>query len=302
MQYLITGGAGFIGANLTRYLIDQGHSVRIFDNFAAGRFPERLDNRAEYIEGSILDRENLRKACEGIDGIFHLAALPRVSYSVEHPLETHDVNLTGLLYVLEAARAAKVKRLVFSSSSAAWGDQSEYPVPDTAIPRPISPYGFHKLAGEHYCRIWSRLYGLETVSLRYFNIYGPFMDPHGAYALVIGKFIWQKKQGEPLTICGDGEYFRDYTHVSDVARANLLAMTKDSVGQGEVIEIGGGNPCSVNALAKLIGGETTSIPPRAADMRFTKANTTKAKELLGWEPEVKLIDGVQRLREEWGVT
>lgn len=301
MNYLVTGGAGFIGANLVKFLLEQGHMVRVLDNYAAGHFPERHHDGVDYRTGDIRDRATLDKVMTGIYGVFHLAALPRVSFSVEHPLETHDANVNGLLTVLEAARGSGVKRLVFASSSAAMGDQPTYPIPDTAIPKPISPYGFHKLIGEHYCRIWSHLYGLETVSLRYFNIYGPYMDPNGAYALVVGKFIAQKKRGEPLTICGDGEFYRDYTHVLDVARANLLAMTKDTVGKGEVIEIGGGHPYSVNEIAAMIGGATVNIPERAGDMRYTQANLAKAKNLLGWESTISAPDGVRELKKLEGV-
>lgn len=301
MKYLVTGGAGFIGTNLMKLLVAEGHTVISFDNYSAGRIPERVLPDVEYVEGDIRNLEALQKAMVAVDGVFHLAAVPRVSYSVEHPLETHDNNVNGTLNVLEAARLNKVKRVVFASSSAIWGDQSEYPVPETAVPKPISPYGFHKLAGEHYCRLWSELYGLETVSLRYFNIYGSYMDPKGAYALVVGKFIEQKKQGQPLTICGDGEYFRDYTHVRDVARANMLAMTSAKVGNGEVIEIGGGHPYSVNEVAALIGGETVYVAPRAGDMRFTKANQAPAKELLGWEPQINLPEGITNLKQELGV-
>lgn len=301
MKYLVTGGAGFIGTNLIKFLQSQGHEATSFDNYSAGRLPDRVLEGVEYIEGDIRDLEAMKKAAAGKDGIFHLAAVPRVPYSVEHPLETHDVNVNGTLNVLEAARLAKVQRVVFASSSAKWGEQSEYPVSDTAVPRPISPYGLQKLIGEHYCRLWSELYGVETVSLCYFNIYGSHMDPNGAYALVIGKFLAQKKRGEAMTICGDGEYYRDYTHVTDVARANFLAMTLPTVGRGEVIEIGGGHPYSVNEVAALIGGETTNVPPRVGDMRFTKANLKKAQELLGWTSRIVLPDGIAKLKQEIGV-
>lgn len=301
MKYLVTGGAGFIGTNLMKMLLTEGHTVRSLDNYSAGKMPERELSGVEYLEGDIRKAEDINQAAAGMDGIFHLAAVPRVSYSVEHPLETHDNNVNGTLNVLEAARINKVKRVIFASSSAIWGDQTEYPIPENAVPKPISPYGFHKLAGEHYCRLWAELYGVETVSLRYFNIYGPYMDPNGAYALVVGKFIAQKKQGQPLTICGDGEYYRDFTHVADVARANILAMTSPKVGKGEVIEIGGGQPYSVNQVAELIGGETVNIAPRAGDMRFTKANQTKGRELLNWEPQINFPDGIAALKKELGV-
>ena len=164
-------------------------------------------------------------------------------------------------------------------------------------PSQKSTYAHHKLTGEHYSRLFAELYGMQTVSLRYFNIYGPYLDPEGAYALVIGKFLRQRAAGEPLTICGDGEYYRDYTHVSDVVRANILAMTKDTVGKGEIINIGNGEPYSVNQVAALIGGATTTIPPRAGDARYSKADITKAKTLLGWEPTVTLQDGITELKK-----
>jgi len=205
------------------------------------------------------------------------------------------------LNVLVAARDAKVKRLVYSASSSAYGKQTIYPFVETMKPRPLSPYGLQKYIGEEYCRLFSELYSFETVSLRYFNVYGPYMDPNGAYALVIGKFLKQKMDKTPLTICGDGEYYRDYTHVQDIVRANILAMTKETVGKGEVINIGNRNPKSVNELAKLIGGETVFVPPRPGDPRKTEADITLAKELLGWEPTITLEDGVLELKKLWGL-
>jgi nucleoside-diphosphate-sugar epimerase len=166
---------------------------------------------------------------------------------------------------------------------------------------PRSPYALQKLAGQEYCRLFAELYGLETVSLCYFNVYGPHLDPDGAYALVVGKFLRQRKNNEPLTICGDGEYYRDYTHVADVVRANVLAMESERVGNGELVNIGNGRPCSVNTLAKIIGGQTIFVPPRPGDVRYTKADNTLAKELLGWEPTIKLEDGIRELKKEWGI-
>lgn len=302
MKYLVTGGAGFIGTNLTIELLKQGHQVRIFDNYAGGKMPERVQPGVEYVEGDIRNRAALDGAMQGIDGVFHMAALPRVTYSVENPELTHDVNVNGTLNVLLAARDAGVKRVVFSSSSSAYGDQEVYPLKEDGVEKkPIAPYALHKLIGEHYCRLFAELYNLQTVSLIYFNVYGPLCDPNGAYALVIGRFLQQRKNGEPMTVCGDGEYFRDYTHVSDVARANILAMTKDTVGHGETINVGNQDPHSVNEIVKMIGGDSVFVPPRPGDMRYTKADSSKAKELLGWEPTLTLQEGIDMLKKEWGL-
>lgn len=305
MKYLVTGGAGFIGTNLVKKLKVEGHEVVVFDNYAGGKKPERLQDGVEYIEGDIRNLEELNKVMSGVDGVFHMAALPRVIFSVENPLETHNVNVNGTLNVLLSARDNGVKRVVFSSSSSAYGDQPEsaYPLKeDVLIKKPLAPYALHKYIGEHYCRLFSDLYNLATVSLVYFNVYGPYADPEGAYALVIGKFLQQKKNGEPLTIRGNGEMYRDYTHVDNVVKANILAMTKDTVGKGEIINIGNGNPYSVNQLAELIGGPTINIPEMPGEMKYTKADNTKARKLLGWEPTVGLEEGIERLKEEWDIT
>lgn len=301
-QYLVTGGAGFIGTNLIIELKKRGHVVRVIDNYTGGKRPDRLQPDVEYIEGDIRNMDDLRRVMAGIDGVFHMAAMPRVSFSVEHPAETHDHNVNGTLSVLMAAKEAGVKRVIFSTSSSIYGgNKGEIAMTEETLPDPKSPYALHKLTGQHYCRLFSELYGLETVSLCYFNIYGPYLDPNGAYALVVGIFLRQRKNNQPLTICGDGENYRDYTHVSDVVRANIMAMESDRVGHGEVINIGNGRPSSVNELAKLIGGDVVYIAPRPGDVRYSKADTTKAKELLGWEPTVKLEDGIAALKKEWGI-
>ncbi len=298
MKYLVTGGAGFIGTNLVKELLAQGHEVVVIDNYAGGRKPERMQNGATYFEGDIRKPEDLNNVCRnGFDGIFHFAALPRVTFSVEHPAETHAANATGTLNVLIAARDHKIKRVIFSSSSSVYGNQEIYPLKEDFIPLPISPYALHKFIGEHYCRLFNSLYGLETVCLRYFNVYGPYFDPEGAYALVIGKFLKQKKEGTPMTVCGDGEYYRDYTHVSDIVRANIAAMQSDKVGRGDVFNIGNNNPHSVNELVKMIGGEFVFVPPRPGDVRFTQADNSKAKEILVWEPKVRLEEGIEELKK-----
>lgn len=300
--YLITGGAGFIGTNLVEKLLADGHAVKVYDNFAGGKKEDRMKDGAEYIEADIRDTERLTKELAGVDGIFHMAALPRVTYSVEEPILTHDVNVNGTLSVLVAARDVGVKRVVFSSSSSAYGsNDSDLLVEDGLVKMPISPYALHKFVGEHYCRLFSSLYNLETVSLIYFNVYGKYFDPNGAYALVIGKFLTQVKNGKPMTVCGDGEYFRDYTHVEDVVKANMLAMMGEKVGNGETINIGGGNPTSVNQLVEIIGGEHTNVPDRPGDPRYSAADNTKAKELLDWDVTIKLEDGIATLKQELGM-
>ena len=301
-HYLVTGGAGFIGTNLVKQLLAEGHKVRVLDNFSAGRFPERIQPEAEYVEGDIRNTDDVLPAFDDIDGVFHLAALPRVAYSVERPHETHDVNVNGTLNILMSAREKGIKRVVFATSSSAYGDQTVYPLKEEGVTkRPISPYGLQKLIGEEYCTLFYKLYELETVSLCFFNVYGPYFDPNGPYALVIGKFLKQRKDGQPMTVRGDGEYFRDYTHVSDIVQANILAMTKDTVGKGEVINVGYGEPHSVNELVKMIGGESIFVPALPGEVRFTHADNTKARTLLGWQPQIRLEEGIAQLKKDWGI-
>ena len=301
MHYLVTGGAGFIGTNLVKRLLADGHKVRVFDNYSAGRKEARFQTGAEYLDGDIRSLAEVKRAMTGINGVFHLAAVPRVPYSVEHPLETNDNNVNGTLNVLVASAAAGAKRLVFSSSSSVYGGNNSEKLREDMRAHPLSPYALHKYTGEMYCRLFSELYGLGTVSLRYFNVYGPCLDPEGAYARVVGKFFRQRSAGEPMTICGDGEYYRDYTHVDDVVEANILAMTSDKVGKGEVINAGYGEAKSVNELAKLIGGEIVTIEPRLGDPRRSEADNARARELLGWSPTIKLEDGIELMKKEWGL-
>lgn len=302
-KYLVTGGAGFIGTNLVKKLLADGHEVIVLDDYAGGKKPERLQAGAKYVEGDIRSSSDLDKVCTGVDGIFHMAALPRVTYSVENPILTHDVNVNGTLQVLEAARRHKIKRLVFSSSSSTYGNQPKRQAfkEDSAIKKPISPYALHKFIGENYCRLYAELFGLETVSLVYFNVYGPYFDPDGAYALVVGRFLKQVKNGEPMTVCGDGKYYRDYTHVSDIVRANILSMTTGGVGKGEVINIGNHDPYSVLDIVKLIGGKHVFVPPRPGDGRYFEADITKAKKLLGWKPLIKFPEGIKQLKQDWNL-
>lgn len=302
MKYLVTGGAGFIGANLVKKLLGDGYEVVVVDNYAGGKRSDRIFKGAKYIKEDVGDLKKMIKICaQNFDGIFHLAALPRVSYSVEHPAETHATNVTGLLNILIAAKENKIRRVIFSSSASVYGESEKALLDESLKPNPVSPYGLHKFIGEQYCLLFNALYGVETVSLRYFNVYGPYFDPEGAYALVVGKFINQRKNNQPLTICGDGEYYRDYVHVSDIVEANLAAMNGKLVGKGEIINIGSGVSYSVNNLVKIIGGPSININPRKGDPRCSQADISKAKALLGWSPAVKLEDGIVELKKEWRI-
>ena len=293
IKAVVTGGAGFIGSHLVNFLIERDVVVIVIDNLVAGK-RERVNPKAKLIVADIRDREALAPAFTGAEHVFHLAALPRVQYSIEHPVETHETNVTGTLNVLLAAREAKVKRVVYSASSSAYGDSPILPLHEDLPANPKSPYGLQKYFGELYCRVMSEVYNLPTVSLRYFNVYGPGQDPDGPYALVIGRFLKQCSAGESLTITGDGEQTRDFTHVRDAVRANWLAATSDKVGHGEALNIGAGNNISINKLAALIGGPVVHVPARL-EPKHTLADISKAKKLLGWEPEIVFEQGLKEL-------
>ncbi|KKW20862.1 MAG: hypothetical protein A2W52_03810 [Candidatus Taylorbacteria bacterium RIFCSPHIGHO2_02_49_25] len=299
VKVVVTGGAGFIGSHVTDALVLRGFEVHVIDNLSAGK-KENVNPKAVFHRADIRELAALSPIIKGAQFVFHLAALPRVQYSIEHPKETHDVNVTGTLNVLMASKEGGVMRVIYSASSSAYGNQKTLPLREDMIPMPKSPYGLHKYIGEQYCRVWSAVYGIETVSLRYFNVYGPRMNPGGAYALAIGKFLKQKKEGRPLTIWGDGTQTRDFTHVSDVVRANLLAMKSKKVWGGEAINIGAGRNFSVNELAKLIGGPIVHEPPRI-EPHDTLADSSLAKKLLGWKPTVALEEGIAELRKVWGL-
>ena len=253
MKYVVTGGAGFIGSTLVESLLAEGHEITILDNLTTGK-RERVPSGVTFIEGSITDLATCKRAFEGAQGVFHLAAIPRMPYSIEQPIETHEVNTTGTLNVLVAARDAGVKRVVYSSSSSLYGRQEVLPFTETMRACPLNPYGLQKFMGEEYARIFAELFKIETVSLRYFNVYGgKFQEAGGSYPLVIALFVDQKKNGKPLTLTGDGEYRRDFTHVYDVVRANKLAMISEKVGHGEALNIGAGHNYSVKEVAGFIG-------------------------------------------------
>jgi len=298
---VVTGGAGFIGSHIVDGLLERGFEVHVVDNYASGKKEERINPKATYHEVDIRDYDKLAPVIAGADYVFHEAALPRVQFSIENPELTFSVNVGGLVSVLRAAHEGGVRRLVYAASSSAYGDQAKLPLSEEMSAQPKSPYGLQKYVGELSCKLWHDVYGLETISLRYFNVYGPRFDPEGAYALVIGKFFKQKKEGTPLTITGDGTQTRDFTHVSDVVRANLLAVESPKVGKGETINIGAGRNVSVNDLAAMIGGPNTHVEARL-EPHDTMADNRKAKELLGWEPSVKLEDGIAALKKEFGLS
>ena len=299
-KVVVTGGAGFIGSHLVRTLLTKGYDVHSIDTYAGGTFPERFSEQAIYHEGDIRDTELVTDIFKEALYVFHTAALPRVQYSIEFPEETTAVNIGGTVSVLSAAHRAGVKRVVYSASSSAYGDQEVLPLHESMTPNPLSPYALQKYVGELACKLSYELHRLETVSLRYFNVYGPQADPTGPYALVVAKFIELKKQGKPMTIAGTGENTRDYTHVRDIVSANLLAATSTRVGAGEVFNIGGGRQVSVKEIAEAIGGEVEYGEARF-EPAHTLADTTLAKSFLEWEPKVSFEAGLQELLIEAGL-
>ena len=298
-RFIITGGAGFIGTNLTHYLVGKGYQTVVVDNLTAGD-ASRLPPETTFHHVDIRDTDALAALIQPEDIIVHLAALPRVQFSIESPVETHDVNITGTLSVLEAAKKAGAKRVVYAASSSAYGDQEALPLTLDMATQPKSPYALHKCVGEMYMRLWAELYGIETVSLRFFNVYGPALDPDGAYALVIGRFLKQACEGRSLTITGDGTQTRDFTHVTDVVSAIEKAGLLDSVGAGEVLNVGAGKQTSIKDLAAMISDNIEYVPPRI-EPKHTLADISKTTELLGWAPAVTIEKGISDLKQSFGL-
>ena len=297
MKCIVTGGAGFIGSNLVDRLIDDGHEVIVLDNLSTG-FEENINPKATHF-GFDISHSNVFPSIktfnlfEGVDAVFHMACLARVQPSIEDPLLYHNQNVNGVVNMLELCRIYGVKRFIFSSSSSVYGDAEQVPTTEECKLNPISPYALHKLIGEQYCKLYSELYGIETVSLRYFNVYGERQPTRGQYAPVVGLFIKQKNSGNPMTVVGDGLQTRDYTHVSDVVCANIMAAKSDSVDNGEIINIGCGKNYSVLELVEMVGKELGRpgyifIPPRVGEVRHTIADISKANKLLEWLPKVEL--------------
>src|SRR3990172_5595757 len=295
-MYLVTGGAGFIGSHIVERLLKDGARVRVLDNFSTGHRKHlefgASNDRLGVIEGDITNLKTVIEVANGVEVIFHEAAQRSVPRSVDDPLGANENNVTGTLNVLVAAQKARVRRVVYASSSSAYGDRPDLPKREDQSPAPISPYAVSKLTGEYYCSVWSRLYGVETVSLRYFNVFGARQDPASQYAAVIPRFILSAIQRTPLEVHGDGLQSRDFTYVDNVVEANLLAAKSDGVS-GETFNVGCGNRVSLMEIIKLLEEQlgyqldAAHTASRAGDVRHTLADITKAKRLLGYVPIVE---------------
>jgi nucleoside-diphosphate-sugar epimerase len=303
---LVTGGAGFIGSNLTEVLLQKGHRVRILDDFSTGKRENLIFDKTypslEMIEGDIRDLDTCRKAIKGTEYLFHQAALPSVQRSVEDPETSNAVNVGGTLNILLAAKEMGVKRVVYASSSSIYGDTPTLPKHEEMPPHPLSPYALQKYIGEQYCKLFYQLYGLDTISLRYFNIFGPKQDPNSIYSAVIPKFIDALLHGRPPIIFGDGEQSRDFTYIENVVQANLLAMSAEHL-HGEAINIACGKRTSLNQLLnilkEILGSKQSPIhqEPRQGDVRHSLADIRKGKEILNYEPKIGIEVGLKKTVE-----
>jgi len=299
-RVIITGGAGFIGSHLVERLLADGHTVIVLDNFVTGRV-ENLANlkqnpRLRIIQADVAEVDSIRPFFEGIDWVFHLAALADIVPSIQHPLKYHRANVDGTIAVLEAARAAGVKRFLYAASSSCYGIPAQYPTPETAPIRPMYPYALTKYLGEQCVMHWHKIYHLPCISLRLFNVFGPRARTSGTYGAVFGVFLAQKLAGKPFTVVGDGEQMRDFTFVTDVAAAFVRAA--ESNIEGENFNVGSGGSYSVNSLVSLLGGEVVHIPKRPGEPDCTFADTTKIAQAMGWKPAISFKQGVQVMLEE----
>lgn len=302
MKCLVTGGAGFIGSNIVAELVRRQEKVKVLDNFSTGRrenlFP--FLNKIELIEGDLTDLETVREAVEGVDFVLHQGALPSIPRSIEHPIGSNNANVSGTLNLLVASRDAKVKRIIYASSSSVYGNSSELPKVESMSPSPLSPYAVSKLAGEHYCRVFCRVYHLETIILRYFNVFGVNQYPNSPYSGVIPRFISLMIDQKSPVIYGDGLQSRDFTFVDNVVKTNLKAIEANSAS-GEVINIASGHSYSlldlVAKINNLLGEEIKPIfkSPRTGEIRHSLADITKAKELFGYSPEINFEEGLKRM-------
>jgi nucleoside-diphosphate-sugar epimerase len=304
---LVTGGAGFIGSHIASALAASGARVRIIDDLSTG-YRENVDEikgEVEFVQGSLADEASLNKAIKDVELVFHEAAIPSVPRSVENPRQTHVASVDSTFSLLLAAKENNVRRLVYAASSSAYGDQPTLPKIETMLPEPLSPYAVAKLVGEYYCQVFTRVYGLETVSLRYFNVFGPRQDPSSQYSGVISRFISALLSNEKPVIYGDGEQSRDFTYIDNVVEANLKAA-ESAKAVGQVINIANGERISLNELLRVlkdVTGKTDVVAdyqqPRAGDVKHSLADITRARELLGFEPEVDLRTGLSRTIEWW---
>ncbi len=301
---VVTGGAGFIGSHLVEALVSRGYQVTIIDDLSTGKkqnVGKLLGDKVDLIQASVTDPSLLTKLFQNIDCVFHLAALPSVPRSIEAPLASHQVNITGTLNVLVSARDNGVSKVVYASSSAVYGDTPLLPKREDMPPNPQSPYAVTKVSGEYYCKVFQTVYGLDTVCLRYFNVYGPRQDPNSQYAAVIPRFISRALEGNPPIIFGDGEQTRDFTFVRDAVEANILAAESDATG---VFNIGSRSRTTINELAKLIarllatGVKPVYQEPRAGDIRHSLADISKARQI-GYNPKYSLEEGLKETIREW---
>jgi len=300
-RYLVTGGAGFIGSNICRRLVQEGTFIRVLDNLSTGK-KSNLDDiidSIEFVEGDMGDEATARRCMKGIDIVLHQGALPSVPRSEEDPAATHRHCVAATFTLLMAARDAKVRRFVYAASSSAYGDSPTLPKVETMSPNPLSPYAAAKLFGEYYCSVFSKIFGLETISLRYFNVFGPYQNPKSQYAAAIPAFVTSILNDRPPTIYGDGEQSRDFTYVENVVEANLLAARAPKTA-GEVINIACGQRITLNEVIRLInrilGKEIRPIyaPPRAGDVRHSLADIQKAQKLIGYKPVVSFEEGLRK--------
>jgi UDP-N-acetylglucosamine/UDP-N-acetyl-alpha-D-glucosaminouronate 4-epimerase len=299
--YLVTGGAGFIGSHIVRRLVEEGEFVRVVDNLSTGQSIRLKDvhNSIEFVEGDLADERVSDESVRDVDYVLHQAAVPSVQRSVRDPIGANRSNVTATLNILESCRNAGVRRFVYAASSSAYGDTEVLPKTEEMTPNPLSPYALQKLVGERYCKLYYNLYGLETVSLRYFNVFGPDQDPHSEYSAVIPKFITKLLTEEPVTVYGDGEQSRDFTYVENVVEANMLAM-RAIEAPGSVCNIGCGERIALNKLIGLleeilgVKANVNYTASKAGDVRHSLADVSLARRLLGYEPKVMVKEGLRR--------